>query len=1648
MGLSLLATTDTQIIRVVEALYKQTPGYTFLTNFRTYVTENSIDDLANALASSFSSQSDAEFAATVTANLGLTGDALVAGNAYLEGQFAANPAARGKVVLDAMNELATMENDPTFGAVAASFNSNTVASLTYSTVTTNTAVLAEGVGQTFALTTATDGAAIVGTTKDDIYNGSIVHAGTTDTLTSGDVMAGGEGADILNITATGDTGATTSSVSGITTTGVETIVLTNLEADATASTLTLDTATMTGVNTFSVTNSAANGEVTFSNVAALTNANMSANAGDLTLTYLAAAVAGTADVQNISVSGTNGTFTADGVETIAITSSGSAATLADVASDAVTKLTIAGDQNLTLTAAESIKTIDASALTGGLTMTAAAAAQTITGGTGDDSFDMVGTLDKSDTLDAGDGTDTVKLSIASATVSATAITGDLINVSNVEVYDVASTGAAILDLDGITGVTTLNAAANVGVFGVPGTNETDGDIVTFVLNGTSYETAARGVDDVDLFEALVAAKINTLTGFSAVAGADVVTITNTSATSESVEFGTLAMKAGGTGTVATTGTTGYTNVTFNNMAGTETVNVYSADSVTTALKDASGTSDALTFNLATLAADKGFNQTIGDIVVANVESVTLDSSGMTAGKTKTLTALTADATLTSLTITGDSNLTITGVSGATKLATVNASALTGDLSYTSDITLAQTITTGSGNETITMGTVLSNTDVIDAGANTALTSGVAGEDTLTATVTNLTATTGALQLANVERVNLTNGGTAVIDATAITGASEIAVLTNTTQTTISNLAAGVAVGVGHKGTDGDTNGILVLSLADATGSADALSVNFNDTDGGETSTVTLKGTAIEDYTFNFNTTDTAIANTALTVSALNASTITVAGATADSGHTLTLGTLDTDTTSVNATGYKGRLTATAGSAIATTFTADSTNNHVLTGSTKDDTFNLGEIGAADIDISGSTHVSGDTLNATLTATTTDFTAVNGIETLNLTVKASTATGFDDATEDNGLNLAKTINLLGGNSLSTFAISTGSIGGGNVTAFDASNFGGKLSGVLFAEGALTGTLTVTGTANTADVVSASYTGATPAHTVKMTAVETLNIALADHATEVVLDMASVTGLTTINVTDASSELLELKNLATGVTVDVTSTDATATQVEVKLASVTGSADSQTFIVAAASADDNVKLITADIETLSISSDSDNQVDLDLSALSMTTASSVVAVNFTGANDIELAATGSQITTIDASAMTTGGALVQTARSATVASTYTGSLGDDTFIMMNKSDVLDGGAGTSDTLDIDKAFVLGGIEVDLSSTTNQISTFNGAANTAVQKGFENVDVSGVTGSFGAQITAISTGSTITGTGNADVVNGGAGVDTIVTTAGNDAVLAGAGNDIFSITDALFDNNNNTTASFNGEGGTGDSITFTDAASIVDADFARYSNVEVLTLFNGANTAVLSTIAATAGITTVTAGTSTDALTNSSGSAMTFNLGASDDSAVDTINLLAVSGTTTVTGFVSAEDTFEIVAGALLTATRSDTAEVVGDVSANTNTGETYAIETAVTGIVTDAENGTLTVANLTATTLTEVAASITGAFVFGDANADTANVEVFAVESDTAGTFGIYAWTQSTNTDTTVGADELVTLGIVTGTNLAAADLDLAQVVSKV
>jgi hypothetical protein len=166
--------------------------------------------------------------------------------------------------------------------------------------------------------------------------------------------------------------------------------------------------------------------------------------------------------------------------------------------------------------------------------------------------------------------------------------------------------------------------------------------------------------------------------------------------------------------------------------------------------------------------------------------------------------------------------------------------------------------------------------------------------------------------------------------------------------------------------------------------------------------------------------------------------------------------------------------------------------------------------------------------------------------------------------------------------------------------------------------------------------------------------------------------------------------------------------------------------------------------------------------------MATASTYSTVNIEGAGATILSAVDTDIHTINASTMT--GTLTMTGRTSTAINTITGGTEADTLIMRNSGDIMDGTSNTSasatdaDTLDINFAAVLGGIEVNLANTGDQVTTFNGSANAASQTNFTSVDVSGYTGSFGAQITANALGSTVTGTLNADVVTLGAAADVV--------------------------------------------------------------------------------------------------------------------------------------------------------------------------------------------------------------------------------------------------------------------------------------------
>ena len=95
--------------------------------------------------------------------------------------------------------------------------------------------------------------------------------------------------------------------------------------------------------------------------------------------------------------------------------------------------------------------------------------------------------------------------------------------------------------------------------------------------------------------------------------------------------------------------------------------------------------------------------------------------------------MTADNSLKTLNISGSDKLSL-GTITAGKLATINASTHTGDLTIGNGAaSLAQTITTGSGNDTITMGANLTAADVIDGGGNAVTAAGTTGKDKLTAT---------------------------------------------------------------------------------------------------------------------------------------------------------------------------------------------------------------------------------------------------------------------------------------------------------------------------------------------------------------------------------------------------------------------------------------------------------------------------------------------------------------------------------------------------------------------------------------------------------------------------------------------------------------------------------------------------------------------------------------------------------------------------------------------------------------------------------------------------------------------------------------------------------------------------------------------------
>lgn len=464
--------------------------------------------LANTLngyyASSFGGVTTAAVAASVAANLGLTGSALTAGAAYVEAQLnAAAPGARGAVISNILDLFAGLASDATYGAAATAWNARVEAANAY-TGTANVAMgSTAGQGSLFTLTTGSDN--FSGTANNDTINALIDQVtAANSTITAADVIAGGAGNDTLNITGVGTTldVLNSASVSGIETVNIRATTANSLDASQISG---LTAVNSTGAGTVLVTNLATGASIGIVGNGSLVQGEVAfapATASAAITLNISGGVAQTAANDGITAAATIGATNATGTATTAtVNSSGAAnttgvidlanATLTSVTINAATNLTadflseatnqVATGGTLTINGAATLVTlsaaldndlavINASGMTaGGISATLGTlVTQTVTGGAGADAITTSAVL-TTGSVNAGAGTDT--LVIASASHLATpALAAKYTNFETLRfatglTFDMANapSGITAIETAGVATVSNMSAtqAANV-----------------------------------------------------------------------------------------------------------------------------------------------------------------------------------------------------------------------------------------------------------------------------------------------------------------------------------------------------------------------------------------------------------------------------------------------------------------------------------------------------------------------------------------------------------------------------------------------------------------------------------------------------------------------------------------------------------------------------------------------------------------------------------------------------------------------------------------------------------------------------------------------------------------------------------------------------------------------------------------------------------------------------------------------------------------------------------------------------------------------------------------------------------------------------------------------------------------------------------
>ncbi len=712
------------VIHMYQALYGMAPSNPLYTSYVTQAGSTTATRSAFAadLADSFKNTSDAALATLVLKNLGVTAITLP-GYAALESALgtllaAWGVAARGQIILNVAELLSNLQGDVTYGALATTYNAQTLANFTYASNTANTTSAvatpidpnAPVAGSTFTLTTGLDN--ILGGAGADTING------VATTYQVGDLIDGGSGTDTLYVSIADNFAPTR-------VTNVEKFILNPAGAG------TANFSAVSGVTSIELSSPV--GAQAITNIAGTVAVAVTNSTSTTTVTTKGTTLSGVADNFALTVNGVTGAVTVasdtvDDYESASVNSVVSASVLPSLsvgdsgAASTITSLSITGDAKLTITAAlgASIKTVDASKATGAVSLTVSnATATTVTGGSGSDN--LTGGAGH-DAISGGAGNDTLSLGGAGGNDLLDGGAGnDSINATGADANDTISGGA---DTDTLVLTAGLTYTAAVG----------STPVVNNAANVTGFETLSlSGTQDMTGLS--VGNAFSKLT----VPAAGTATITNAPATLTSFTFGTtgaasvtLATAADGAADAASV-TLGSATAQTASVVSALTLGGFDTLSIATSGADGNGITSLTGTKLSSVTITGSNTLTALGLAATTVAVKAIDASGYT-GTTLTATG-SSGATAVGFTFTPGTGSTTYNITGGAGSDTITGGAgndtLAGgagnDTIDGKEGTLND-ISGGDGNDIITSGG--GNDTISDGAGNDAVTAG-AGDDTIT-----------------------------------------------------------------------------------------------------------------------------------------------------------------------------------------------------------------------------------------------------------------------------------------------------------------------------------------------------------------------------------------------------------------------------------------------------------------------------------------------------------------------------------------------------------------------------------------------------------------------------------------------------------------------------------------------------------------------------------------------------------------------------------------------------------------------------------------------------------------------------------------------------------------------------------------------------